>query len=81
MTENFDNINLRDYIWEEEVHKFEPKENRHAQVLKGKRKEAEERENLKKKKETLSDLNSEDYKKIKADADHSDQLRELSSAE
>jgi hypothetical protein len=41
MTENFDNINLRDYIWEEEVHKFEPKENRHAQVLKGKRKEAE----------------------------------------
>ena len=43
--ENDLNINLRDYIWETEEHRFEPKENRHANVQKMKKYEAEKKYN------------------------------------
>lgn len=78
MTNNFENMNLRDFIWESEEHKFEPKENRHEKVVKGKKKEATEKENLKKKKKAASSIiNSEDYRRKKAEAEHADNISNL----
>lgn len=44
MHENND-INLRDYIWETEEHRFEPKPNTHSNTKKMKQREAEKKLN------------------------------------
>ena len=44
---NFADMDLKDFIWETEEHRFEPKENRYENIVKGKKKEAEEKNKLK----------------------------------
>ena len=75
-------INLRDFTWESELHEFKPKDNSHANVKKMKQREAEKKinsGNRKNKKEPVivDRKMALDKKSLEIDLqDHIDELRE-----
>ena len=70
----FDKMDLKDFIWETEEHKFEPKENRHEKVISGKKKEAQNKANVRNKK--LTDPLPDSYLKKKDAAVHNDHMED-----
>lgn len=72
---NFADMDLKDFIWETEEHRFEPKENRYENILKGKKKEAEEKNKLKEKK-LRDDSDISRFKKKKLEELHNANLTE-----
>ena len=67
-------MNLRDFIWETEEHKFEPKENRHRSVTEAKTRENEKKVLQKEKRKNQNDIPQNKYRRKREAAEHADHM-------
>ena len=64
-------INLKDFIWEEEEFKFEPKVNRHRKFLKAKRKQLQKENYANNKKKFVDGLILDEHKRFMSKVEES----------